>query len=149
MNAVTNVPAASLDAVGFGTAQAAPTRIDAPPLTADGKPQVLYVGAEYCPFCAGQRWPVVVALSRFGTWSNLGATTSASEDVFPDTETLSFHGAGYTSDHLTFTGTELQTRTLKDGAYTPLDTLSPPTRRRSTPSTGRRTSRATAAASRS
>ena len=119
------MPAATLDAVGFGTAQAAPTRIDAPALTADGKPQVLYVGAEYCPFCAAQRWPVVVALSRFGTWSDLGATTSASEDVFPDTPTLSFHGAGYTSDHLSFTGVELQTRTLKDGQYTPLDELSP------------------------
>ena len=125
MKDVTTVPAATLDAVGFGTAQAAPTRIDAPPLTADGKPQVLYVGAEYCPFCAAQRWPVVVALSRFGTWSDLGATTSASEDVFPDTPTLSFHGAGYTSDHLSFTGVELQGRTLENGQYAPLDQLSP------------------------
>ena len=125
VKAVTTVPEATLDAVGFGTAQAAPTRIDAPPLTDGGKPQVLYVGAEYCPFCAAQRWPVVVALSRFGTWSDLGATTSASEDVFPDTPTLSFHGAGYTSDHLSFTGVELQTRTIKDGQYAPLDQLSP------------------------
>ena len=124
VTAVTTVPAATLDAVGFGTAQAAPTRIDAPPLTDGGKPQVLYVGAEYCPFCAAQRWPVVVALSRFGTWSDLGATTSASEDVFPDTETLSFHGAGYTSDLLSFTGVELQGRTIKDGQYAPLDQLS-------------------------
>jgi hypothetical protein len=125
VNAVTNVPADTLDAIGFGSAQAAPTRIDAPPLTDGGKPQVLYVGAEYCPFCAAQRWPVVVALSRFGTWSDLGATTSASEDVFPDTETLSFHGADYASDLLSFTGIELQSRTVKNGDYTPLDELSP------------------------
>ena len=25
-------------------------------VTADGKPQILYVGAQYCPYCAGLRW---------------------------------------------------------------------------------------------
>ena len=43
----------------------------APPLTSDGKPLVVYIGAEYCPFCAAERWPMVVALSRFGTFSGL------------------------------------------------------------------------------
>ena len=85
---------------------------------------MLYVGAEYCPFCAAQRWPVVVALSRFGTWSGLGKTTSASDDVYPDTATLSFHGATYTSDYLSFTGVETSGRTKLNGQYTPLDTLS-------------------------
>jgi hypothetical protein len=61
-----------------------------------GKPLVVYIGAEYCPFCAAQRWPLVVALSRFGTFSGLSVTRSASEDVFPDTATLSFHSASYT-----------------------------------------------------
>ena len=83
---VTTVPGPLWTPSVSGRPRAAPTRIDAPPLTADGKPQVLYVGAEYCPFCAAQRWPVVVALSRFGTWSDLGATTSASDDVYPDTD---------------------------------------------------------------
>src|SRR5690348_15801045 len=35
---------------------ALPAEIKAPALTADGKPRVLYVGAEYCPYCAAQRW---------------------------------------------------------------------------------------------
>ena len=35
------------------------------PLTSDGKPELLYLGAEYCPFCAAQRWAMVNALSRF------------------------------------------------------------------------------------
>ena len=100
VKAVTAVPATVLDEVGPGDVQAVPRTVDAPALTADGKPKVLYVGAEYCPFCAAQRWPVVVALSRFGTWSGLGQTTSASDDVYPDTATLSFHGATYTSDYL-------------------------------------------------
>ena len=61
-----------------------PASIDAPALTADGKPEVLYVGAEYCPFCAAERWPVVVALSRFGTWSGLSATDVGREGCVPE-----------------------------------------------------------------
>ena len=41
-----------------------------PPLTIDGKPTVVFVSEESCPFCAAERWPLVVALSHFGTWSN-------------------------------------------------------------------------------
>jgi hypothetical protein len=124
VKAVTAVPATVLDEVGPGDVQAVPRTVDAPALTADGKPKVLYVGAEYCPFCAAQRWPVVVALSRFGTWSGLGKTTSASDDAYPGTATLSFHGATYTSDYLSFTGVETNGRTKVNGQYAPLDTLS-------------------------
>jgi hypothetical protein len=66
----------------------------------------------------------VVALSRFGTWTGLGQTTSASDDVYPDTATLSFHGATYTSDLLSFTGVETSGRTKVNGQYAPLDELS-------------------------
>lgn len=125
VTAVTSVPASVLDQIGIGDAQTAPTKIEAPRLVADGKPKVLYVGAEFCPYCAAERWPVVVALSRFGTWSGLGATHSASKDVYPDTQTLSFHGASYTSDYLSFTGVETTGNTQVDGAYPPLDSLDP------------------------
>ena len=124
VDAVTKVPAATLDAVGVGTAQAAPRAIKAPALTSDGKPRVLYVGADYCPFCAAERWPVVVALSRFGTWSDLGVTESSSSDVFPNTPSLSFHGASYTSDYLSFTGVETAKSEKVNGQYPPLDELS-------------------------
>ena len=98
--AVTNVPATALDAVGAGTGITPPSAIaaGAPPVTSDGKPQILYIGAEYCPFCAAERWPMVIALSRFGTFSGLGLSTSSSTDVFPSTPTLTFHGSTYTSD---------------------------------------------------
>lgn len=121
-----------LDEVGAGDVQALPAKVDAPALTADGKSKVLYVGAEFCPFCAAQRWPVVVALSRFGTWTGLGQTTSASDDVFPETATLSFHGAIYTSDYLSFTGVETSGRTKVNGQYAPLDepSAAPRVRRR-------------------
>jgi hypothetical protein len=103
---------------------AVPKAIQAPALTADGKPRVLYVGAEYCPYCAAQRWGLVVALSRFGIGSGLGQTHSSSSDVFPNTATLSFQGATYTSRYASFTGHETTTNELAGGQYKPLDTPS-------------------------
>jgi hypothetical protein len=121
---ITTIPAASSDKVGSTDVTTVPVKIKAPALTAAGKPEVLYVGAEYCPFCAAERWPMVVALSRFGTWSGLGATTSSATDVFPNTPTLSFHGAKLTSDVVTFAGYETEDNKSVNGQYGPLDTLS-------------------------
>jgi len=121
---VTTVSTATSDTVGAAGVTSVPTSIKAPALTANGKPQVLYVGAEYCPFCAAERWSMVVALSRFGTWSGLGATASSAKDVFPSTPTLSFHGAKLTSDVLTFSGVETQSNKQVGGQYAPLDKLS-------------------------
>jgi hypothetical protein len=122
---LSSVPAATFDKVGVGSAQGGPQHLTAPALTAAGKPKVLYVGAEYCPFCAAERWPVVVALSRFGTFTNLGVTTSSGSDVYPNTPTLSFHGATYQSQYLSFTGVETTGNTLVNGNYAPLDPLTP------------------------
>ncbi|MCK9921449.1 DUF929 domain-containing protein [Frankia sp. AgPm24] len=124
VHGVTGVPAATLAKIGAGSAQKLPTPISAPALTADGKPRVLYIGAEYCPYCAAERWPMVVALSRFGTWSQLQATSSSASDVFPRTPTLSFHGSAYASDLVSFTGVEETTNIASGNGYTPLDTPS-------------------------
>ncbi|MGV1007112.1 MAG: DUF929 family protein [Dermatophilaceae bacterium] len=122
---LTSVPASALDSVGVGSSSNPPKTIDAPALTQDGKPRLVYVGAEYCPFCASERWPVVVALSRFGTWNNLQAAWSApSPETNPDTPTLTFHGATYTSPYLSFTGYETATNEMSNGQFKPLDTLS-------------------------
>lgn len=121
---VASVPASVLNEVGVGTASAKPTTITAPALTTGGKPEVLYIGAEYCPYCAAERWAVVVALSRFGAFSGLGETASSPSDVFPNTSTLTFHGASYASNYLTFTGKEIQSNQVVNGKYAPLDTLS-------------------------
>ena len=74
---VTSVPASVLNEVGVGVATTKPTKITAPALTADGEPRVVYVGAEYCPYCAAERWAMAVALSRFGTFAGLGETASS------------------------------------------------------------------------
>jgi thiol-disulfide isomerase/thioredoxin len=120
---VTHVPAAALNTVGIGSVKTAPTAISAAALTAGKKPLVLYVGAEWCPFCATERWGVVVALSRFGAFANLGQTASSPSDKYPNTATLSFHGATYTSSRVAFTGKETESNQVQGGSYTKLDTL--------------------------
>ncbi len=72
-------------------------------LTKNGKPEVLYMGGEFCPYCAGERWALVTALSKFGTFSGLKVINSSESDV----PTLSFVGSKYTSKYLTFTPIEL------------------------------------------
>src|SRR6516162_759718 len=91
---VTGVPAATLDKVGRGAVPAF-TQGKAPfapgsgaPLTSGGKPEMLYIGAEYCPYCAAMRWPMAVALCRFGTLTPLHGIHSSSKDVYPSTATL-------------------------------------------------------------
>jgi hypothetical protein len=94
-----------------------------PPLTIGGKPAIVFVSEESCPFCAAERWSLTVALSHFGTWSHLGTTTSSATDVYPDTATLSFRAAHYQSTELTLRTTELTDNAGRPlQAQTPLDT---------------------------
>jgi Domain of unknown function (DUF929) len=106
---VTTVPAALLTQAG--TSQVITplqkVRTAGPPLTVGGKPAIVFVSEESCPFCAAERWAVTVALSHFGTWSQLGVTKSAAGDIYPNTATLSFRTARYRSPQLTLLTTEL------------------------------------------
>jgi hypothetical protein len=112
---VTTVPSSALDAVGTGTVPTGSHLVKAisgPPLTNAGKPEMLYIGAEFCPYCAAMRWPMAVSLSQFGTLSTpLNGIRSASDDVDPNTATLTFYKTTLKSDHLTFTPVENETRT--------------------------------------
>ena len=121
---VTSVSPTTLSAIGEPSATAAPIATGAKTaLTAsNGKPEILFIGSEYCPFCAAQRWSVVEALSRFGTFSGLSATHSSTSDIYPDTQTFSFYGATYTSTSLAFTSVELQTNQASGDSYTTLQT---------------------------
>ena len=117
---LTSIPAATLDAVGVASA---PRNVNAlpagtAPVVEDGKPVVLYYGAEYCPYCAVQRWAATVALSRFGTFTGLEASTSAPPpEILPNTPTVTFHGSTYASDYITLSAVETQTR-----GFQPLET---------------------------
>lgn len=107
----TTVPASTFAAIGTGgTAAQAQSVPGGSTLTVGGKPEILYLGAEYCPYCAAQRWPLVLALSRFGTFTGLGLTESSATDVYPSTNTFTFLHATYTSAYLAFTSVELYDR---------------------------------------
>ena len=122
---VTSIPATMLTRVNPGQ-EITPlqtVKTSGPPLTIGGRPAIVFVSEESCPFCAAERWSVAVALSHFGTWSHLGSTTSSATDVYPNTATLSFRTAVYRSTRLTLRTTELADnagRSLQ--AQTPLDT---------------------------
>ena len=122
---VTTVPAAVLTQVSRGREITPLQTVKAPgpPLTLGGKPAIVFVSEESCPFCAAERWSLAVALSHFGTWSHLGSTTSSASDVYPGTATLSFRTAVYRSTELTLRTTELADNAGRPlQAQTPLDT---------------------------
>ena len=91
------------------------------PAANDGsKTRVTYVGAEYCPYCASERWALIAALSRFGTLTDIYLTTSSATDVFPNTPTFSFHRARYQSDYVDLQAVEVQGSQEVNGTYPPL-----------------------------
>jgi thiol-disulfide isomerase/thioredoxin len=133
----TPIPTATLTklaSVPLSTLNAAPTNgvINTPQatagaaLTSDGKPELLYIGAEYCPHCAAERWALYLALSKFGTFSPApGRIHSAVADG--NVPTLTFYGTKYSSPYLAFTPVEVYTNELaSDGqSYVPLQTPTP------------------------
>jgi hypothetical protein len=129
---VTTVPVSTSDTVGDGggAVTAKPTSIKGTALTADGKPEMLYIGAEFCPYCGAERWAMIVALSRFGTFTGLSTVHSAvangagQAEPDPDTPTWTFLHATYSSPYLTFTHVEESTNIpdASNGEYTPLQT---------------------------
>lgn len=84
------------------------------------KPEILYIGAEFCPICATERWPLYIALSHFGTFSNVSKSHSAVQDG--NIPTLSFYGSTYTSNYLKFTPVETYTNQPSGNYYSKLET---------------------------
>jgi hypothetical protein len=112
---ITSIPASVFDSVGAGPSGSSAvdplTKISGSALTESGKPEILYVGAEYCPYCGAERWAMATALSRFGTFSGLHFIHSSSSDVYSNTATLSFYKSTYTSKYVAFTPVETETVT--------------------------------------
>ncbi|MHB1089127.1 MAG: DUF929 family protein [Acidimicrobiales bacterium] len=118
----TSVPDVTLDAVGLPGEVAVPSKMNGTTSPRTSMVTVSYIGAEYCPYCALQRWALVVALSKFGTFTHLDQRVfSSSSDVFPHLASWSFINAGYSSTAIRFTPVEL-TSTAVDahGQYVPL-----------------------------
>ena len=92
VSALENIPASQSAAAGTGGSQVTVKGVFTPtpkqaPLTKDGKPLLVYIGAEYCPYCAASRWALVIALSRFGKFTGLQTIASTPYDVWANTRT--------------------------------------------------------------
>jgi thiol-disulfide isomerase/thioredoxin len=106
---ISSIPMTEFNEIGAASI-VAPTRIKKQAaLIENNRPEVLYVGAEFCPFCAAERWSLAIALLRFGTFKGLSTIASSSTDEFPSTASLDFRGAVFTSSYLTFTEVEVET----------------------------------------
>ena len=103
---VSSIPAATFNAVKAGTATGLQPIGGQPELTMGGKPELLYMGGQFCPYCAAERWAIAAAVSRFGTLSGLRFIHSSPTDAYPSTPTLSFDKARYTSRYLGFVPVE-------------------------------------------
>jgi Domain of unknown function (DUF929) len=112
LSAVTNPSDSVVAAVGTGGQAGNLNRLSGGTVLKDagGKPQIIYVGADFCPFCAAERWNIVMAMARFGTFSNLQQMTSSSTDVDPNTNTFTFHGSTYSSSIVDFQPVEMEDR---------------------------------------
>jgi hypothetical protein len=112
---ITKVPTSVFNAVGATSTVVQVT----PPIAVKGQPtltaknsagatvpEVFYLGAEYCPYCAAQRWSTIIALSRFGTWSGLGNMASYAHDTYPNTPSFTFVRASYVSKYIVFKSVE-------------------------------------------
>ena len=104
--AISGIPAATFNTVGAGTATRLKAISGEPELTLDGKPEVLYMGGEYCPYCAAERWAVAAALDRFGVLSGTKFIHSSPTDVYPSTPTMSFYKSSYASKYVAFVPVE-------------------------------------------
>jgi hypothetical protein len=130
---LTSVPTSATDTVGDGggAVSVKPSSVSGQsPWTSGGKPVMYYEGAEYCPYCGATRWSMIVALSRFGTFSGLQTMKSAVKngagdaEPNPNTPTWTFLNSSFTSNYLTFSPEEVYTN-IPDpstGEYTSLQT---------------------------
>jgi hypothetical protein len=106
--AAVEVSNSTLAAVGLPSTVAIPDKVTPSLSTVASNGIVSYVGAEYCPYCAIQRWALLVALSKFGTFTHLdNEVFSSSNDVYPHLPSWSFVGATYSSKYFSFDPTEI------------------------------------------
>jgi hypothetical protein len=64
------------------------------------EPVVFFYGAEFAPYAAAQRWPLVLALSRFGTFRRIGLVQSSTTTAFANVSTFTFYDTYYSSKYV-------------------------------------------------
>src|SRR5438046_2784729 len=62
LSQLTSLPTSITEPIGVGATlgTGAPEAIQGgTPLDANGRPTLLYIGAEFCPYCAAERWALI------------------------------------------------------------------------------------------
>jgi hypothetical protein len=94
--------------------------------TVDGgppQPVVFFYGAEFAPYAAVQRWPLILALTRFGTFNQLGVMQSSPSTAFANLSTFTFWKFQYSSKYLILESVERYSSLDPTGArYLTLET---------------------------
>jgi hypothetical protein len=87
------------------------------------EPVLFFYGAEFAPYAAVQRWPVVLALSRFGTFNEVGLMQSSPTTAFSGLSTFTFWKVNYTSKYVILESVERYSSLNPTGArYLSLET---------------------------
>ena len=95
------------------------TAVSGLPLTRGGKPEVLYVANGYCPYCAMENWPLIVALSRFGQFTGLTTSRSPEFEHIAPIDSWTFYGSHYSSPYLSFVSVEQYSNVLVNAKANP------------------------------
>jgi Domain of unknown function (DUF929) len=93
--------------------------VSGPPLTSGGKPELLYVATGYCPYCAIENWPLIVALSRFGQFTGLTTSRTPEFEHIAPVDSWTFYGSRYTSPYLSFVPVEQYSNVLVNAKASP------------------------------
>jgi uncharacterized protein DUF929 len=121
---VTAIPFLASDADWVNVPFVQVTKHAGHPLTASGKPEVLYIGTEYCPYCAAENWALLVALGRFGTFTGVNEIRSARYPPIPPLDSWTFYGSAFSSRYLTFVPVERYSNVLVSPRANPLKATS-------------------------
>jgi hypothetical protein len=96
-------------------------KVSSSPFLDGGKPVVFFMGGQFCPFCAADRWSFVKATSRFGTWTGLRSLHSkGGTDGFASLPTYDLTQATFQSELLS-----IRVREVADVNGNPLQSLRP------------------------
>jgi len=121
LTTVASVPASVFDTIGVSSPTVPVTPLHATPATSGGPapslwqttanggqqlPVVFFYGAEFAPFPAAERWPLVLALSRFGTFHQLVIVQSSPTTAFAGLSTFTLWQSRYTSHYVVLESVE-------------------------------------------
>jgi hypothetical protein len=121
---VTGIPFAASDENWATVPIVQASTLAGPALTEDGRPEVLYVSTQFCPYCATENWALLIALGRFGTFTGVNEIRSAIYPPIPPIDTWTFYRSSYTSNYLAFVPVETYSNVLVSPTASPLKATS-------------------------